>query len=51
MALHFNHIVCYSCPADDSGWLSPMIGPSMSHLSDVNGRSACCRQFSMSFYT
>jgi hypothetical protein len=24
-----------SHPSDNSGWLSPMIGPSMSHLSDV----------------
>jgi hypothetical protein len=31
-----------SRPAEDSGWLSPMIGPSMSQLSDVIGPSACC---------
>jgi hypothetical protein len=36
MALHFNHVVCHSHPSDDSGWWSPMIGPSMLHFGDVN---------------
>jgi hypothetical protein len=41
---------CLPChPSDDSSWLSPMIGPSMSHLSDVIGPSACWRQFSNEF--
>jgi hypothetical protein len=40
MALHFNHTVCHSHPSDDSGWLSPMIGPSILHFGDVNMTSA-----------
>jgi hypothetical protein len=50
-ALHFNNVVRCSRPLEDSGWLSPMIGPSMSHLSDVIGLSARCRQVSVSHCT